>query len=199
MFKDGVSVPGLTMKYLFSNLDNETYFSLFDKKNSDLYDLFKDNNTGNDHYLFPAHSLISSLILFYFFVILGGPSIIFTRYHEAGKTTIRQAELSAKGILGKECMGVVGYDANALYLWAMMQPMPTSTFTRRKAEDHFKPVSSRRMADEWLAWVSHERRIPIRHRLNNTEKRIGDRRLPVDGFHGESQTVFQFHGNYYYL
>lgn len=46
MFKDGVSVPGLTMKYLFNMLDNETYFSLFDKANSDLYDLFKDNNTG---------------------------------------------------------------------------------------------------------------------------------------------------------
>ena len=30
--------------------------------------------------------------------------------------------------------------------------------------------------------------------MNNTEKRIGERRLPVDGFHGPSQTVFQFHG-----
>ena len=46
MCKDGVSVPGLTMKYLFSNLDEETYFSLFDGKNQDLYELFKDNNTG---------------------------------------------------------------------------------------------------------------------------------------------------------
>ena len=30
--------------------------------------------------------------------------------------------------------------------------------------------------------------------MNNTEKRIGERKIPVDGFHGPSQTVFQFHG-----
>ena len=28
MFKDGVSVPGLTLKYLFSYLSPQTYFSL---------------------------------------------------------------------------------------------------------------------------------------------------------------------------
>ena len=39
MFKDGISVPGLTLKYLFSLLGNQTYFSLFDQVNSDLYHL----------------------------------------------------------------------------------------------------------------------------------------------------------------
>ena len=67
MFIDGISVPGLTLKYLFSYLSPQTYFSLFDQANSDLYHLIKDNNTG-------------------------GPSIIFHRYHEAGKTKIREAE-----------------------------------------------------------------------------------------------------------
>ena len=46
MLKDGASVPGLMMKYLFNMLDEETYFSLFTTKNQDLYNLFKDNNTG---------------------------------------------------------------------------------------------------------------------------------------------------------
>ena len=64
LFKDGISVPGLTLKYLFSYLSPQTYFSLFDQANSDLYDLIKDNNTG-------------------------GPGIIFHRYHEAGETKIR--------------------------------------------------------------------------------------------------------------
>ena len=50
------------------------------------------------------------------------------------------------------------------------------------------------MATEWLEWKAHEGGIFIRHQMNNTEKRIGERRLPVDGFHGPSQTVFQFHG-----
>ena len=31
IFKDGVSMPGLTMKYLFSNVPN-VYFSLFTEK-----------------------------------------------------------------------------------------------------------------------------------------------------------------------
>ena len=46
MFKDGISVPGLTLKYLFSYLSPQTYFSLFDQANSDLYQLIKDNNTA---------------------------------------------------------------------------------------------------------------------------------------------------------
>ena len=46
MFKDGISVPGLTLKYLFSYLSPQTYFSLFDQANSDLYQLIKGNNTA---------------------------------------------------------------------------------------------------------------------------------------------------------
>ena len=57
MFKDGISVPRLTLKNLFVYLSPQTYFSLFDQANSDLYHLIKDNNTG-------------------------GPSIIFHRYHQ---------------------------------------------------------------------------------------------------------------------
>ena len=67
MFKDGISVPGLTLKYLFLYLSPQTYFSLCDKANSDLYRLIRDNNTA-------------------------GLSIIFHLDHEAGKTKIREAE-----------------------------------------------------------------------------------------------------------
>ena len=56
IFKDGVSVPGLTMKYLFSNVP-DVYFSLITEKDKDLYYPMKDNNAG-------------------------GPNIIFNRYHE---------------------------------------------------------------------------------------------------------------------
>ena len=171
MLKDGVSVPGLTLKYLFSFLGNQTYFSLVDQANSDLYHLIiKDNNTG-------------------------GPSIIFHRHHEAGKTKIREAE---EGEATKPCEKIVGYDANALYLWALMQDMPTGSYTRRLAENEFKPKSSIKMAIEWLEWVAHQDRIHIKHQLNNTEKRIGDRKLPVDGFNVESQTVYQFQGCYWH-
>ncbi|CAH3118846.1 unnamed protein product [Porites lobata] len=168
MFKDGISVPGLTLKYLFSYLSPQTYFSLFDQANSDLYHLIKDNNTG-------------------------GSSIISHRYHEADKTQLREAE---EGEAAKLCQKIVGYDANALYLLAIMQNMPTGSYTRRLAENELKPKSSIKMAIEWLEWVAHQDRIHIRHQLNNTEKRIGDRKLPVDGFNVESQTVYRFQGCY---
>jgi hypothetical protein len=47
---------------------------------------------------------------------------------------------------------------------------------------------------EWLEWQAFSRRIEIRHEYNNTEKIVEPCRLPVDEFHAESQTVFQFHG-----
>ena len=79
-----------------------------------------------------------------------------------------------------------------------MQNMPTGSFTRRLAENEFKPEGSMRMAIEWLEWVAHKERIHIRHQLNNTEKRIRDRRPPVDGFHAQTQTIYQFYGCFWH-
>ncbi len=90
IFKDGVSVPGLTMKYLFSNVPN-VYFSLFTEKDKDLYYTMKDNNVG-------------------------GPSIIFNRYHEKDTNFYTQCRNDKKELKPKLCKKVVGYDANALYL-----------------------------------------------------------------------------------
>ena len=50
------------------------------------------------------------------------------------------------------------------------------------------------MAIEWLEWQAHQQQVKIRHGYNNTEKRVGACRLPVDGFCLETQTVYQFHG-----
>ena len=126
--------------------------------------------------------------------MVGGSSIIFHPYHEKDKTRIRETEMQEKGLEPKISQKIVGYDANALYFWALMQDAPTGPFTRRREESSFKKESSIRMADEWLAWEAKQRGIAVRHRLNDTEKRIGDRQLPVDGFHAQSRTVFQFQG-----
>ncbi|XP_031572492.1 uncharacterized protein LOC116306555 [Actinia tenebrosa] len=149
-------------------LEPDIFFSLFDEKNKDLYYLFKKN-------------------------MVGGPSIIFHRYHEAGKTKIREVEMRAKGIEPKTCQKIVGLDANALYLGCIMADQPTGSFTRRREETGFQKESSVKMVSEWLEWEAETRGIPIRHQVNDVEKRIGARKLPVDGFHGPSQTVFQFH------
>ena len=79
-----------------------------------------------------------------------------------------------------------------------MQDMPTGSYKRHLADNEFKPKSPIKMAIEWLEWVAHKESIHIRHQLNNMEKRIGGRKLPVDGFHAETQTVYQFHGCFWH-
>ena len=166
MFKDGISVPGLSLLHLFNDLPNDTYFTVFNRTNSDLHQLVKDN-------------------------IVGGPAIIFHRYHEKDVTKIRGG--------GKTCRSIVGYDANALYLWALMQDMPTGWYVRRRAENGFHPQRAQpydQMAVQWLTWESDRTGCTIRHQANGREKRIG--KLPVDGWCAETHTAHQFHGCYFH-
>ena len=78
MFKDAISLPGLAYKMLLTCTEEK--FSLFKEEDKELFYLLKNN-------------------------IVGGPSIIFHRHHEAGKTRIRG---------GKLCKKVLEYDGNAL-------------------------------------------------------------------------------------
>jgi G:T-mismatch repair DNA endonuclease (very short patch repair protein) len=125
--------------------------------------------------------------------IVGGPSIVFHRYHEKDKTFIRPAEY----IDPKPCQLIYGVDANALYLWSIMQKMPTGYFVRRKKEDGFKRQAPRhyeRMTIDWLEWEAKNTGQHIRHQGNDKEKVIGRRRLPVDGLCKETNTVYEFQG-----
>lgn len=65
--------------------------------------------------------------------------------------------------------------------------MPTGSYTSHLEENEFKPKSSIMMAIEWLKWVAYRDRIYMRHQLNNTEKDIGDRKLPVDDLNAQTQ------------
>ncbi|GMF27809.1 unnamed protein product [Phytophthora fragariaefolia] len=56
--------------------------------------------------------------------IAGGPSIIFNRYAKRNETKIRG---------GKICKKIIGYDANALYLWALGNEMPCGRLTSIEA------------------------------------------------------------------
>ena len=166
MFKDGISVPGLSLLHLFNDLPNDTYFTVFNRTNSDLHELVKDN-------------------------IVGGPAIFFHRYHEKDVTKIRGG--------GETCRSIVGYDANALYLWALMQDMPTGWYVRRRAENGFHPQQAQpygQMAIQWLARESERTGSTIRHQSNGREKRVG--KLLVDGWCAETRTAYQFHGCYFH-
>ena len=140
-FKQGVSVPGLTLFYLFNDLPEKTYFTLFNEKNKDLHHVIKDH-------------------------IVGGASLIFHHYHEKGVTTLRQNEY---GEAARPCRSIVGYDANALYLWSLMQDTPMGWYKQRREENNFRPESAQRygqMAAELLTREAERTGISIRHQVN---------------------------------
>ena len=83
--------------------------------------------------------------------MVGGPAIIFHRYHEKDVTKIRGEET---------CRSIVGHDANALSLWALMQDMPTGWYMRRRAENGFRPQQAQpygQIAVQWLIGNRTER------------------------------------------
>ena len=51
---------------------------------------------------------------------VGGPSLVFTRYHEVGVTKIRSHQTAEPRL----CQRILGCDANALYLSTMLEEMP---------------------------------------------------------------------------
>ena len=114
MFKVSISLPGLARQMLFEcGRQAGASFALFDESNKDLYYTVKQN-------------------------IIGGPSIIFNRYHKTGETFIR-------GNPDKQCQTIVGFDVNALYLWSIGQDMPSGPFVRGKVENDFKPEKKRQV------------------------------------------------------
>ena len=128
--------------------------------------------------------------------VVGGASLISQCYHEKGVTTLRQNEY---GEAARLCRSIVGYDANALYLWSLMQDMPMGWYTRRREENDFRPESAQlygQMAAEWLTWESERTGRDIRHQINGREKRIG--KLLVDGWCSETKTAYQYHGYFFH-
>ena len=91
--KDAVSLPGVSLHYLLRGAlkRGEEFWS----PSSEAYDLLKKG-------------------------MVGGPSIVFKRFHEAGQTKIRPHRVKTP----KTCAKIVGNDANALYLSAMARDMP---------------------------------------------------------------------------
>lgn len=54
------------------------------------------------------------------------------------------------------------------------------------------------MAWTWLEYTSNTEHIPIRHKFNSGEFRVGQHGLPVDGFYRDGNIVFQFHGCFFH-
>ena len=93
IMKDAVSIPGVSLHYLLRGAI---------ERNAELYSPSKE-----------AYDMLKE-------AVVGGPSLVFTRYHEVGKTRIRSHQIAEP----KLCQNILGYDANALYLSTMLREMP---------------------------------------------------------------------------
>jgi len=102
--KDAVSLTGVSLKYVLRGTEEEKLYAPTKK----------------------AYTHLKA-------AVSGGPSIVFTRYHEAGVTGIRSHQYPA----AKPCKRILGYDANALYLSTMLKDMPCG---KEKVTDYEDPA-----------------------------------------------------------
>ena len=93
ILKDAVSIPGVSMLYLLRGAI---------EKSAELFSPCEE-----------AYYLLNGSLV-------GGPSLVFSRYHEAGLTGIRSHRVKNPSI----CKKILCYDANALYLSTMLRDMP---------------------------------------------------------------------------
>ena len=176
MLKDAVSLPRLSQKIIFRSLKKDDYFVSFGQEHNYIFQELRDK-------------------------IVGGPSIIFTRYAEANVTRIRNGP--------EVCKTVEGWDANSLYLWGTGQKQCTGPYTLLEKKYQFKKHSKKRGEGEgrflrysqkainWLNLIQEERGFYIRTAENHClgEKRILN--MHVDGF-AEPNKVFEFLGCYFH-
>src|SRR5204862_489966 len=132
IFKDSVSLPGVSLQYLLRGVPEGTLYA----PRKEAY-----------NYLKPA--------------VTGGPSIVFTRYHEAGVTRIR----SHQHPNAKLCKRVVGYDANALYPSTMLQDLPAGEETvieikYPKAAWQLRSVRDRLLSGQLLGFARCKISVP---------------------------------------
>ena len=93
ILKDAVSLPGVSLHYLLRGTV---------ERGAEMYSPGKE-----------AYDMLKN-------AMVGGPSIVFNRYHEAGVTQIRPHRFKKT----KTCQRIIGYDANALYPSTMLREMP---------------------------------------------------------------------------
>ena len=98
IFKDAVSLPGVSEKYILRN-------TLQPRRGYNPPKLFAPNKE--------AYAMLKA-------AVVGGPSLVFTRKHVAGETRIRSHQYEDARL----CRRILGYDANSLYPSTMMKEMP---------------------------------------------------------------------------
>ena len=117
ILKDAVSIPGVSLHYLLKGAI---------ERKAELYAPRKE-----------AYEMLKG-------AVVGGPSLVFTRYHEAGKTSIRSHQYPDS----KFCENIQGYDANALYLSTMLNYMPCG----KEKVVHYTAHAADHLTEQVEAW-----------------------------------------------
>ena len=134
IMKDAVSIPGVSLHYLLRGAI---------ERNPELYSPSKE-----------AYEMLKE-------AVVGGPSLVFTRYHEVGKTRIRSHQVADS----KLCQNILGYDANALYLSTMLRDMPCGKERVVHYTDEYQidgaPVLTHRLKERsWFGYAEIDIEIP---------------------------------------
>jgi len=134
MLKDAVSLPGVSMYYLLRGAV---------ERGAELYAPRKEE-----------YEMLKG-------AVVAGPSLVFTRYHEVGKTRIRDLQVEEPRL----CKKILGYDANALYPSTMLREMPCGKGRVVHYEEKFKEkeahVLVKRQKDgKWFGFAEVDIEIP---------------------------------------
>ena len=145
ILKDAVSIPGVSLHYLLKGAI---------ERKAELYAPSKE-----------AYDMLKG-------AVVGGPSLVFTRYHEVGKTRIRshQYTIPRDGEViteshAKLCQNILGYDANALYLSTMLREMPCGKervvhYTEEYQIEGAEVFTQRLKEKSWFGYAEVDIEIP---------------------------------------
>ena len=205
MFKTSVSLPGAAQRWMMSTSDKsrsvlsrDGWVKFFLQNNNDMITSYITDSIPvcNIHHQYKELYDICRKNM------IGGPSIVFHRYHENGLTDLRECDY---GSSSKKCGLIQGFDANALYAFCVAQPQPVGHPVRCEYKDgklsgSLHPATSgwSVAAHTWLEFISCRDGLDIQHKHNGKEMRLGRHAVKVDGFCAANQTVYEFMGCYWH-
>lgn len=170
MFKEVLTLPGLSHKFLFKYSDST--ITLPNQADGDFYHLMRTN-------------------------IVGGPSIVFHRYHKVGETRIKHHQYKDRAQI---CKTIIGQDCNSMYLQALCQRMCSGHLIRR-VPPYFKPTRAYKNEKclQWLLWIEDKYKIEIQHAMSKYgEYKFGSKQICIDGYCKSHSILFQFHGCFFH-
>ncbi len=168
IFKDAISLSGVGRRWLFQSAKKMgVTFALFDNSSKDIYGLIRSH-------------------------VVGGPSIIFERFVQCGKSMIH----NNPDRIVKE---IIGYDCCSMYAKALSMDMPVGGFVRRKEEENFKPIVRDKylLAYYWMDYIAETEGITINHKLN-VGKEFRCASFLADGHCPEEDVIFEFFGCFFH-